>query len=82
FNGVRYMDLLEDGSLVAADKNNHQVKIITHDGKLGLVLGDGRPGRGPDKFRTPEGVEVRGSDLWLSDSGNDRIVRYHLMLPP
>ncbi|MBT3094877.1 MAG: NHL repeat-containing protein [Candidatus Thiodiazotropha endolucinida] len=82
FNGVRYMDLLDDGSLVAADKNNHQVKIITHDGKLGLVLGDGRPGHGPDKFRTPEGVEVRGTDLWLSDSGNDRIVRYRLMLPP
>ncbi|MES9970643.1 MAG: NHL repeat-containing protein [Candidatus Thiodiazotropha sp.] len=82
FDGVRYMDLLDDGSLVAADKNNHQIKFITPDGKLGLVLGDGSPGRGPDKFRTPEGVEVRGSDLWLSDSGNDRIVRYRLTLSP
>ncbi|MES9994234.1 MAG: NHL repeat-containing protein [Candidatus Thiodiazotropha sp.] len=82
FNGVRYMDLLDDGSLVVADKNNHQIKFITADGKLELVLGDGKPGLGIDKFRTPEGVELHGSDLWLSDSGNDRIVRYRLTLSP
>lgn len=82
FDGVRYMDLLDDGSLVAADKNNHQIKFIAPNGKLSLVLGDGRPGRGPDKFKTPEGVEVRGNDLWFSDSGNDRIVRYRISLSP
>jgi len=80
FDGVRYMDLLDDGSLVTADKNNHQVKFILPDGSLSLVLGDGRPGLGPNKFKTPEGVEVRGSDVWLSDSGNNRIVRYRLSL--
>ena len=53
FDGVRYMDLLDDHSLVAADKNNHQIKFIAPDGKLSLVVGDGRPGRGPGKFRTP-----------------------------
>jgi len=82
FDGVRYMDLLDDHSLVAADKNNHQIKFIAPDGKLSLVLGDGRPGLGPGKFRTPEGVEVRGTDLWLSDSGNDRVVRYRLTPSP
>ncbi len=82
FDGVRYLDLLHDGSLVTADKNNHQIKFIAPDGKLGLVLGDGRPGRGPGKFKTPEGVEVRGTDLWLSDSGNDRVVRYRLTPSP
>jgi DNA-binding beta-propeller fold protein YncE len=76
FNGVRYMDLLEDGTLVAADKNNHQIKFIGPDGKLLLVLGSGRPGKGPGKFATPEGVEVSGNTLWLSDSGNDRVVKY------
>ena len=29
-------------------------------------------------FTTPEGVEVRGNQVWISDSGNDRIVRYRL----
>jgi len=78
FNGVRYMDLMEDGTLVAADKNNHQIKFIGLDGKLRHVLGSGRREEGPDKFATPEGVEIRGNTLWFSDSGNDRVVKYTL----
>ena len=78
FNGVRYLDLTADGMLIAADKNNHVIKFISAEGKLLHVLGDGRPGKGPNRFTTPEGVELRGTDLWLSDSGNDRIVKYRL----
>jgi DNA-binding beta-propeller fold protein YncE len=78
FDGVRYQDVLADGTLIAADKNNHQVKIIGADGTLLLVLGSGRPEKGPGKFRTPEGVEVSGDALWISDSGNDRVVRYRI----
>ena len=78
FNGVRYMDLLDDGTLIAADKNNHVVKFIAPDGKLLSVLGTGKPGKGPGRFVTPEGVEVRGNSLWLSDSGNNRVVLYSL----
>ncbi|MDH3379403.1 MAG: NHL repeat-containing protein [Gammaproteobacteria bacterium] len=78
FNGVRYLDLLDDGTLVAGDKNNHVIKFIAPDGKMLLVLGSGKPGKGANQFVTPEGVEVRGNILWLSDSGNDRIVKYRL----
>ena len=78
FNGVRYLDLTGDGMLIAADKNNHVIKFISAEGKLLHVLGDGRPGKGPNRFTTPEGVELRGNELWLSDSGNDRIVKYRL----
>jgi DNA-binding beta-propeller fold protein YncE len=78
FNGVRYLDLLEDGTLIAADKYSHQIKFIGPDGKLLLVLGDGNPGKGPGRFTTPEGVEVRGNTVWLSDSGNDRVVKYRI----
>jgi len=80
FNGVRYLDLTADGTIIAADKNNHVVKFIAADGKLLLVLGDGQAGKGAGRFRTPEGVEIRGSELWLSDSGNDRVVKYRLDL--
>ncbi len=76
FNGVRYMDLLDDGTLVVADKNSHRVKFIGPDGALLHVIGSGRPEEGPDKFATPEGVEVRGNTIWFSDSGNDRVVKY------
>lgn len=82
FNGVRYQDVLEDGTLIAADKNNHQVKVIAPSGKLVLVLGGNSAGKGPNLFRTPEGVEVRGDIVWLSDSGNNRVVKYRLNLKP
>lgn len=80
FDGVRYLDLTAEGIIIAADKNNHSVKFIGADGSLLHVLGDGNPGRGPGRFTTPEGVEVRGAELWLSDSGNDRIVKYRLII--
>ncbi len=76
FNGVRYQDVLADGTIIAADKNNHSVKFIAPGGELVLVLGTGEPGKGPGRFTTPEGVEVLGDTLWLSDSGNDRVVKY------
>lgn len=79
FNGVRYQDVLPDGTVIAADKNNHQVKIISAGGQMLHVMGDGRAGKGPNKFRTPEGVETRGDIVWISDSGNDRIVKYRMV---
>lgn len=78
FDGVRYMDLMADGTMIAADKNNHVIKFIGPDGKLLKVLGSGKPGKGPNRFVTPEGVEVSGTALWLSDSGNNRVVKYLL----
>lgn len=76
FRGVRYLDLLEDGTLIAADKYTHSIKFIGADGTLRLQLGNGKASRGDDRFTTPEGVEVRGNQVWISDSGNNRIVRY------
>ncbi|MDJ0832799.1 MAG: NHL repeat-containing protein [Gammaproteobacteria bacterium] len=78
FNGVRYLDVREDGTLIAADKYTHNIKFIDPDGELLLVLGSGKPEIGVNKFTTPEGVEVDGNTLWLSDSGNDRVVKYIL----
>ena len=80
FDGVRYLDLTAEGVIIAADKNNHSVKFIDANGRLLHVLGDGKAGRGVGRFTTPEGVEVRGTELWLSDSGNDRIVKYRLKI--
>lgn len=77
FNGVRYQDILPDGTIIAADKNNHTIKIIGPDGQMKGVLGEEKtPGKGPARFRTPEGVEIQGKTVWFSDSGNDRIVKY------
>ena len=78
FDGVRYLDVMSDGTLVAADKYSHAVKIIDPDGRLLATLGTGRPGKGEGVFRTPEGVDSAGDILWLSDSGNDRVVKYRI----
>lgn len=78
FDGVRYQDVMADGTLVAADKYSHSVKVIDPQRNVTLVIGDGRPGKGEYKFTTPEGVELRGDTVWISDSGNNRIVKYRL----
>jgi DNA-binding beta-propeller fold protein YncE len=78
FSGQRYLDVAANGTLIIADKYTHSVKVITASGALVATIGDGRPGRGPGRFRTPEGVELVGDTLWIADSGNDRIVRYKL----
>lgn len=76
FRGVRYLDTMEDGTLIAADKYTHSVKFIGADGTLRLQIGSGKASRGDYEFKTPEGVEVLGDLVWISDSGNNRIVRY------
>ncbi len=78
FNGPRYQDVMPDGTLIVADKYTHSVKIIGTEGALLQVIGTGRAEKGPGKFTTPEGVEICGETLWISDSGNDRIVKYRL----
>lgn len=78
WSGPRYLDIDAAGNLVVADKNSHRVKKIAPDGRMTGVIGAGA-GLGPNRFRTPEGVEIRGETLYFSDSGNDRIVRYRVV---
>ncbi|MBT8460366.1 MAG: NHL repeat-containing protein [Boseongicola sp.] len=84
FVGPRYMDITETGLLVVADQDAHRVLLIDPDGPDGGtllgVLGDGKPGLGPDKFNNPEGIAVSGNRYFISDSDNNRIVRYSVFL--
>ena len=78
FNGPRYMDFDAAGRLYVADKYSNRIKIIAPDGELLQVLGTERSGKGEGVFDRPEGVEIRGHDVWFSDTYNDRIVRYRV----
>lgn len=84
FQGPRYLDVTDFGHLVVADQDAHRILLIDPDsapeGVLLGVLGDGLPGLGPGKFDDPEGVEVDGSRYFFSDSDNNRIVRYSVVL--
>ena len=79
FSGPRYLDVDDAGRLYVADKYNHQIKVLAGDGTLLLTLGSGRGGLGAGVFDRPEGIVVRGRDVWFSDTYNDRIVRYRIV---
>ena len=81
FRGPRYMDFDDAGRLYVADKYSNQIKIISPEGDLLKVLGTDRAGKGEGVFDRPEGVEIRGRDVWFSDTYNDRIVRYRITGP-
>ncbi|MBV1903471.1 MAG: NHL repeat-containing protein [Marinosulfonomonas sp.] len=84
FVGPRYLDFDDYGRLVVADQDAHRILLIDPDGHDGGtllgVLGDGQPGLGANKFDDPEGVVVSGSRYYISDSDNNRIVRYSVVL--
>ena len=84
FVGPRYMDIDGFGRLVVADQDAHRVLLIDPEGPNGGtligVIGDGIPGFGPNKFDDPEGVAIRGSDYFIADSDNNRIVRYSVAI--
>ena len=78
FRGPRYLDFDAAGRLYVADKYANQVKVLDQKAKLILTIGDKAAGMGPDLFDRPEGVAIRGKNVWFSDTYNDRIVRYRL----
>lgn len=84
FLGPRYLDVTDFGHLVVADQDAHRILLIDPSapdgGALLGVLGDGLPGMGPGKFDDPEGVAIDGNRYFFSDSDNNRIVRYSVVL--
>jgi len=81
FAGPRYLAFDELGRVVVADQDAHRIVMIDPaDGRLVGVLGDGAPGLGPGKFDDPEGIAVRGNAFYISDSDNNRIVRYVVVM--
>ncbi len=84
FAGPRYLDVTDAGFLAVADQESHRILLIDPEGPDGGtllgVLGDGIPGMGPNKFDDPEGVAVDGNRYFISDSDNNRVVRYSVVL--
>ena len=84
FMGPRYLDIDPGGRLIVADQDAHRVLLIDPNGPDGGsllgVLGDGLPGIGPNKFDDPEGVAIVGSRYYISDSDNNRVVRYEVVM--
>ena len=84
FVGPRYLDFDGFGRIVVADQEAHRVLLIDPDGPDGGSLigaiGNGLPGKGPGQFDDPEGVAVKDGRFFISDSDNNRIVRYAVVV--
>jgi DNA-binding beta-propeller fold protein YncE len=71
----RCVKALPEGGLAVSEKETSLVRFFRRDGTLSLSLGKGEAGFGPDAFNAPEGIAADGDRLWITDTGNGRIVR-------
>jgi streptogramin lyase len=78
FNEPKYMKVDDRGWLYIADEYNSQLKVLDDAYRLVGVIGTGKKGSGPNELNWPEGVEVLGDRLWISDTYNDRILLYRI----
>jgi len=78
FAGPRYLDFDGKGRLYVADKYAHKIKVLAPDNHLLYTLGQDRSGLGPGLFDRPEGVVIHNNQVWISDTYNNRIVRYRI----
>lgn len=84
FNGPKHLCVDGDGNVLIADTENHAIrKFLPREGKVVRVAGTGHMGRAglngrpqDAELNRPHGVTI-GPDgvLYISDSGNDRILR-------
>jgi DNA-binding beta-propeller fold protein YncE len=69
---------LADGTLVIADSGNHMIRVLDSVGNVSTLCGSGEPGDEGDDvsgavLNTPSGVVVRGGDLYIADTLNNKI---------
>lgn len=65
--------LLADGTALVAEFGNHRINHVDVEGKRSLGR-YGKPGRGPGELTNPWGVAVRGGEVFVLDSGNERVL--------
>lgn len=75
FKEPKYFDVAADGWLYVADQHNNVIKVFDADLKPVAQFGEGT-------LNLPEGVEVAGERIWVSDTYNDRVRLYRWMGRP
>ena len=79
--GPKGIALDRNGSILLCDTENHVIRIIYKDsGKIDTLIGNGRPGDGPDgdplkcQLNRPHGVFVdREGTIYIGDSSNHKV---------
>jgi len=62
------------GHLFISDQHNNRILILDNGDTIVGIYG-GTKGSGPGELNWPEGVEVEGPRVWVSDTYNNRIIR-------
>lgn len=81
FNGPFDLAYDSDGNLIVVDTANNTIRKVTPSGVVTTIGGTpgvvgGAGGIGPaGLFSGPRGVTTIGSDIYISDTGNNRIVK-------
>jgi len=79
FNEPKYVAVDGKGWIYLADEYNNRVVVLDRDyvvrGQIGPDLGSAAGGAA-GRLNQPEGVVVRGGDIWVADTYNDRILRF------
>lgn len=74
FDDPKYMAFDAQGDLWLADEYNSRVLHLDAAMTIKQVIGTGEKGDGPGQLNWPEGVEVKGNLIWISDTYNDRLL--------
>ncbi len=80
-NGPKGIAVARNGDIYLADTEAHAIRVVrAGDGRIETVVGDGKPGDGPDgapracRLNRPHGVFVDDSDiLYIGDSSNHKV---------
>jgi sugar lactone lactonase YvrE len=78
FNGPIGIAVDKSGDIFVADAYNDRIRMITTDGQVSTIAGQGTPGyadgdRNTALFDTPCGIVVANDSLIVADTGNDRL---------
>ncbi|MDH5750048.1 MAG: NHL repeat-containing protein [Rhodospirillales bacterium] len=76
FQEPKYLTVDSLGRLFVADEYSNLIKVIDRKGALVMTIGESD--KEDEKLNQPEGVEVRGGSIWISDTYNNRILLYRL----
>jgi DNA-binding beta-propeller fold protein YncE/ABC-type Fe3+ transport system permease subunit len=63
--------LMEDGTLIVCEFGNNRIQRLASDGRCLELLGGEGPG--PGRLRYPWGIDVAGEQVFVLDSGNNRV---------
>jgi YVTN family beta-propeller protein len=76
FNEPKYLAEGDDGEIYIADEKNNRIVVLDKALTPIGAIGSGINGDAPGQLNWPEGVVIKGKDIWVADTYNNRILRF------